>query len=602
MTRFIAAILIIVAGTKAVQGADQYVQLARTLQSRIDAFHRKTADREHRLRLVYFHPNDAPPQKGYRERITRIMLDIRKFISLEMKRNGFHDRSIRLEMDGDLVKLHVVEGRDGTDAYNYDQRYGAKILRELRSALKGTINFDRDYVLTFCGICPQDDQGVYHFRSPYYDWGGSDVRRGMCFAADCEMLDTKHFTATNQTFRYTEHQGPFTKTLAAFNSLYIGGIAHELGHGLGLPHNREKPWEKKKLGRALMGSGNFTYRTEQVGGKGSFLTRASALRLAAHPMFTGSDRQRFANARFKLSDLNFKKGRTGLKVTGHVEGSPEIFAVIGYTDPEGGSNYDAYTWISEVKNGRFEINVASHRRGPHELRLNFCHLNGSFTKFELPYNTGDGYLPKIDGMNAWWSHGRVEQLFMAGKRKEAVALAKKNLKQNAEGQSADKLRHLIHLTEKTKLEDLSNSKATRLSLSNAKWSSAKVGWGRPARNHYYTGNGIRDGVCIELNGEFHPQAIYAHAPARHVFQLNKRWRKFTATVGLKDGVGPGGTGVFIVRGDGRELHRTKRLGPRQTAKIDLDVSGISELQLITESGKQGNGGCWTIWGSPYVAR
>ncbi|MGB0579861.1 MAG: NPCBM/NEW2 domain-containing protein, partial [Limisphaerales bacterium] len=132
--------------------------------------------------------------------------------------------------------------------------------------------------------------------------------------------------------------------------------------------------------------------------------------------------------------------------------------------------------------------------------------------------------------------------------------------------------------------------------------SAKVGWGKPTRDHYYTGNGVRDGVCIELNGEFHPKAIYAHAPSRYVFRLDQRWKRFTTTVGLKDGAGPGGTGVFIVRGDGRELHRTKLLGSGQTAKIDLDVSDLEELQLITESGKQGNGGCWTVWGSPFISR
>lgn len=601
MSRFIAVCCIFLAGTNAVQSANPYAQLAQSLQSRIDAYHQETKRQEHKLRLVYFHPNDAPPQKGYRERITRIMFDIRDFISTEMKRNGFHRRSIRLETEGQLVKLHVVEGRDGADGYNYDQRYGAKIMRELRTALKGTIDFDREYVLAFCGICPKDDQGVYHFRSPYYGWGGSGARQGMCFAADCEMLDTRHFTATNTTFRYTEHQGPFTKSLAAFNSLYIGGIAHELGHGLGLPHNREKPWERDSQGRALMGGGNFTYRTELTGGKGSFLTRASALRLAAHPMFTGSDRERFADAQHELEDLNFSPGPRGMKVSGRVKGSPEIFAVIGYTDPEGGSNYDAHTWISEVKNGSFEFNVGYHRRGQHEFRLNFCHLNGSFTEFRLAYDT-TGAKPNIAGLNAAWSHGQAERLFMDGHREDAARLAEKSLGSTATGKYADMLRHLTALAKEPELVNLITTKKRRVSLSNAEWTDAKVGYGQLTRNHYYTGKGVRDGVCIEMNGEFHPLALYAHAPARHVFALNGHWKKFTATVGLKDGVHRNGTGVFIVRGDGRELHRTKRLEPQQTVKIELDIDGIDRLELITESGKSGNAACWTIWGSPYIGR
>lgn len=579
-----------------------HTDLGQSLQQRIDAYHSETGGKDHKLRLVYFHPNDAPPQKDYRARLTRIMFDVRDFIAAEMKRNGFHERSINLEMDGDQVKLHVVEGRDGTDGYNYDQRYGAKVLQELRSALKGTIDFDREYVLAFCGICPKDEKGVYHFRSPYYGWGNSGARKGMCFAADCEVLDTRNFTATNQTFRYTEHQGPFTKKLSAFNILYIGGIAHELGHGLGLPHNREKPWENSQWGRALMGSGNYTYRDELVGGKGSFLTKASALRLAAHPMFTGSDRDRFADSASEVKDLDVKRTGDGMRIRGRVTGKPEIFAVIAYTDPDGGSNYDAHTWLSEVKGGKFEILVRHHRRGNHELRLNFCHLNGGFSNFKLRYTANPEGRPDIDELNSGFAYGQAEAMYMKGDRKGALRLAKANLRGVVSGKSADKLRHLIALQNPAKLFDVAKVTGDQASLSDAEWKSAQVGWAKPARNQYYNGGWIRDGVCIELGRRFHPKALYAHAPARHVFDLEGKWKRFTATVGLQKGVSSNGSGVFVLKGDGKELKRTLVLRGEVTARLDVDVTGIRRLELITESGKEGNAMCWTVWGSPFVSR
>jgi hypothetical protein len=57
-----------------------------------------------------------------------------------------------------------------------------------------------------------------------------------------------------------------------------------------------------------------------------------------------------------------------------------------------------------------------------------------------------------------------------------------------------------------------------------------------------------------------------------------------------------------VRGDGRELFRSGLLKGTATSLIDVDVSGVKRLELLVESGKEGNGGCWTVWGSPRLER
>ncbi|MBL6765049.1 MAG: NPCBM/NEW2 domain-containing protein [Verrucomicrobiae bacterium] len=595
-------IVSVLGGTPSMPAATDAV--VASLQARIDAYHKDAEESEHPLRLVYFHPNDAGPQKNYKERITRIMLDAQSFIRGEMKRNGFHERSIRLEMEGELVKLHRVEGREGAGGYDYDFRYGQKILREMTSALKGVINFDREYVLVFCGLCPKTDDGVYHFRSPYYGWGDSGVRRGLCFAADCELLDTAHFTNTTERIRYTEHLGSFDKTLAAFNSLYLGGIVHELGHGLGLPHNREKPWEFRDHGRALMGSGNFTYRTELTGGKGSFLTRASALRLATHPMFTGSDRGRFDRADIGEPVFEFENTPDGLRVRGRVSGNPEVFAVIAYSDPEGGSNYDAHTWIAPVEDGRFELNVRVHRDGPNELRFQFCHLNGRHSTRRFPYVVEKGR-PDVDGLKDSLAYSLAEEKFMKGDKREASKIAREELDRAGRGPRgifAEKLAHLIELAGARTLESLASTKADSVALSHVEWKSASVGWGKPVRDQYYSGNGVADGVCVELGGGFHPAALYAHSPARHVYDLGGNWKRLSAVGGLHAGGQSNGSGVFIVRGDGRELFRSDMLKGPALARVEVDVNGVRTLELLVESGKGDNHGCWTVWGSPTLHR
>jgi len=69
-----------------------------------------------------------------------------------------------------------------------------------------------------------------------------------------------------------------------------------------------------------------------------------------------------------------------------------------------------------------------------------------------------------------------------------------------------------------------------------------------------------------------------------------------------DGAGPDGRAIFIVKGDGKELHRSERLRVKKTAVIDLDIRGVKELTLETESGLQHNHTRWAVWGMPVVKR
>ena len=119
--------------------------------------------------------------------------------------------------------------------------------------------------------------------------------------------------------------------------------------------------QKLRQGTALMGSGNHTYRNEVRGEKGSFLTLASAVRLAAHPIFTGSDRGRDAKVSAKAEKLVFKEVEGKLVIEGSLQAEPPVHAVISYVDPEGRGDYDALTTVAVVKDGKFTLEIPRRR-------------------------------------------------------------------------------------------------------------------------------------------------------------------------------------------------------------------------------------------------
>lgn len=585
---------------------------AAKLGSRVDTWHAESrVDQSMELRVVYFHAADQVPQPGYRERLQRILFDIRDFLESEMNRMGFGEsRTVPLELDaeGNLV-IHTVRGKDPLLQYNYGTQYGGKIRAEMSEALRGTVDFDREFVLAICGLADRLGDGSWHFRSPYYGWGGSGHRWGLCFAADCEMLDTLNFAREDEPFHYREHLGKFTRTLGGFNRLYIGGLAHELGHGLGLPHNREHPDEHRSLGTALMGSGNHTWRNEKIGKKGSFLTMASALRLISHPLLTQSQRARFQPDRAEIEELTFSPGEAEgeMVVEGTLQAAPPAYAVILETDPEGNSNYDSLPWVGDVsREGMFSIRINSRLKGKGEFRMTVCHLNGAMpVSLSIPYAVNASGTIVPEDLEGTWLWRRAEAAFLSGRMNEANSIIEKGLKLAGDTEMGERLRHLERLVRGEVDPTLgipAEVSGDRLSLSRARWTNASVGWGAPARDRYTAARGIRDGVCLLPGGEFHARGLYAHPPSTYQFDLGGSWKTLSAVGGLQEGVGSNGSAVFVVRGDGNELFRSRKVKGSETVDVSVNVTGVKSLEMIVESGKENNHGCWAVWGSPFLFR
>ena len=150
--------------------------------------------------------------------------------------------------------------------------------------------------------------------------------------------------------------------------------------------------------------------------------------------------------------------------------------------------------------------------------------------------------------------------------------------------------------------DLKTAQEKEVFLSDAKWDSAESGWAGTPRNRWGAEAQFGQGLFLTIAGKIHPKGLPAHSPAKHVFAVGKKWKRMVATVGLRDGANGRARVFFIVKGDDKELFRSKPLTLGQSETLDIDLEDVQELELITESATKSTHACWAVWGSPKVTR
>jgi hypothetical protein len=592
------------ATTPAATPAELIAQQVPAALKILDHYHHTQPETGNRtLHIVYWTPADREPLPQYRERLSRTLFDIRDFYLREMKRLGFGERTIRLATDKDgLLTIHVVRGLQ--PYAKYDVASGSAIRRECLPTLKAAgIDADRETLVIFCNMSNWDPMTKKMSQnSPYYAGGG--LRSGNAWQVDSALLDPD--LLTNKESLITD--GQYGKiSVGKYNSIFVGGVCHELGHALGLPHNKERPDEQAAFGTALMGSGNRTYGDDRRGeGRGSFLTLCEGLRLASHPFFTGSVKGIDLPANAKLSDINvtLSEDSKSFTFTGRVTADPPAYAVIGYMDPQGGSDYDATT-ITAVPDaeGKFTLNCAALRPGKAAmLRIVVCQANGGRINDQtlaMPYTVAaDG---TVD-VSAYLAKNKLQALTAAIKaqNKQQAETELAQLEQSATNSPSDKAvldiaRTLTAtLTAKAGPAPAANNEQSCW-LSDSTWKAARVGWGQPLVNRL-----PNDTVAMFVGGQFFKRGLYAHAVSNYTYELGGQWQRCTGQVGVADG--HDGSVVFVITGDGRELWRSKKISEGTATPFDIKVTDVKELSLIVEDAGNGNGGDWGIWLDPKLER
>ena len=588
--------------------------VAWAVQRRLAMYHgnsKRRPDNHAVVKVVYFHASDREPLPNHRERLERVLADVRDFYRNGMIYCHFHPQDIPFETDAvtQKLKLRLVRGKHPSTHYAHTS--GDETWAEVQEALKGEIDAAKDHVLILYGLCEQARDGRYIFNAPYYGAGWSNHQHGLCHAADCELLDPENFTRTSESMVFTEHYYERQEmSISKFNSWYIGGIAHELGHALGLPHDNGSPSERL-FGVSLMGGGNLTYRAyhqeEWNSPPSSRLSLASAIRLAAHPLFTRSDKGRWDEIEMKPVMARAKAEGKTLIISGTAKSNVPACAIIASLLPAGAKrDHDTMTFCALVdESDHFELKLTPPKPGAWQLKLGAVLANGAEITVTTSLSVGQDGVPDAQRLTMNLQTGLVEHLLLKQPEAAKEFLSAPIIEQ-AEPEAQRQLKLLRAMIEPPPTPlNLTTTTEARVFLSDAAWTKAEVAYGQVRRNRFDAdpeekyGN---TGLLLRLGNEVFAKGISAHAKSLVEFPLQGKWHRFTATVGLRDGAPPMGKGVFIVEGDGVELARSRFLRIGQSERMTVKIDGVKKLVLRTEGSDGNNQGCWSIWCDPVVER
>lgn len=300
---------------------------------------KKTA---HQLNVVYFLGSDTEPVPDYERRLSELLLYLQQFYGKEMQRHGYGARSFGLDIKSP-GRVNIIEYKAKNPAahYPYENGGGWKAAQELEEFFKA--NPDRKksrHTLIIMPTWNDEKNGPDNPGGvPFYGMGRN------CFALDYPAFDIKHL-------------GQKTREGKLLTKWY-GGLAHELGHGLNLPHNHQTASDGKKYGTALMGAGNYTF-----GASPTFLTPASCALLDACEVFSVTPAQKFYEGRpeVEVKDVVISFKGDQILVSGNYKSPQTVKALnVYFQDPPYAVNqdYDAVSFSRNLgkKNGKFSMKI-----------------------------------------------------------------------------------------------------------------------------------------------------------------------------------------------------------------------------------------------------
>lgn len=255
------------------------------------------------VNVIYFVPEDMEPLPDYRERLSGFLLYIQDYYRTWMEHWGY-DRTFGLLKDQGRVKIRRINGEEPVSGYpndggGYDIREEVQAYFEAREETP-----DSKHYLVFT---PKPDSDL---DLPYYAIG----RWG--FVSD---VGQKESTAENQG----------------------GGVVHELGHALNIPHNAHPVSRKEELGAAIMNNGNNVWN-HSGGASATSLTEVSADILSEAQVTSREEGDFYGPVDVELRSGAGTHNDGEIVISGSFKSDVLVRKAFVMLDPEGRANYNQH--------------------------------------------------------------------------------------------------------------------------------------------------------------------------------------------------------------------------------------------------------------------
>ena len=540
------------------------------------------------LRFAYFIPADRTEAPQFRERLTRVMQHVQAFYQTGMQQQGYGPCTFPLDTAPDKqLALHRVKGRFPSATYGRND--AARVRQEVKEALlREDINIDGETIVIFQRLLDWKDNAAIEV-GPFV--GGGDPASGTAYVYDDERIDPLLLVSIAPGGYYGK-----PCSLGQFNTHYIGGIAHELGHALGLPHDCETPEEHQSRGASLMGGGNHQYGKElRKEGHGAFLSAASALPLSRHPLFTGK-RIPAETGTAQLTALHAVATPGGFIVSGTLTSAAPVIGCTLFNDPDlPSSDYDAIGWVGQCSpSGTIRIAVQELKPGMTEARLRFYYPSGRYFQKTVAYTVSPQKQADLAPFNDAVSE---QQAYQAFRTQDDAGLHHLSNDPSLSAALHAKINLLCTLRCEPPPATPAAS-ATTASLSDIPFKNASTGWGKPLRNQVF--QEARATPLLEVGTAYYEKGLYAHAPSCYTYALDGTWKKLSGAYGVQNG--HDGSAVFVIRVDGQERFRSELIKDHTPRSFTLDMKGAHSLDLSVEDGGNGTHSDWGVWLTPRIER